>query len=110
MLAIDHRLAAGRDRSPYARRNAVEVVLQRDAERDADVIVPAFGDEDDRVGSRGEQGGDSRIVAGRAARPFRHAERRETGALGRLRLEEFRVERIGAGIAALDIVDAEAVE
>ena len=33
-----------------------------------DVVVPGLGDEDDRVGIGGEQAGEARIVAGRAAR------------------------------------------
>ena len=72
-----------------------------------DVIVPGFGDEDDRVGVGGEQRGEAGIVGGRAAGPLGHAEGAEARALGRLALEEFGVDRIGAGIAALDIVDAE---
>ena len=57
-----------------------------------------------------EQRCEARIVGGRAARPPRHAE----GGEGRVDLavlaEELGVGRIGAGIAALDIVDAELVE
>ena len=55
MLAVDHRLAAGGDRRFDAVDDAGEVLLQRAAERDVDVIVPGLGDEDDRVGVGGEQ-------------------------------------------------------
>ena len=57
-----------------------------------------------------EQRGDARIVGGRASLPPRHAEGGEARAQRRPLREEFRVERIGAGIAALDIIDAELVE
>ena len=110
MLAVDHRLAAGGDRRFDAVDDAGEVLLQRAAERDVDVIVPRLGDEDDRVGVGGDEGGEAGIVGRRAAGPLGHAESAEAGAAGRLALEEARVDRVGARIAALDIIDAELVE
>ena len=110
MLAIDHRLAAGGDRRLHAFGDAFEIFLERAAERDMDMVVPGLGDKDDRVGVGGEKRREARIVGGGAARPLGHAEGGEARALGRLPLEEFGVERVGAGIAALDIVDAEPVE
>ena len=90
--------------------NAFEIFLQRAAERDMDLIIPALGDEDDGVGGAVEQSGDARIVGGGAPRPLGHAEGGEMRLRRALRLEEFGVQRIGAGIAALDVVDAERVE
>ena len=57
-----------------------------------------------------EQGGDAGIVGGRAAGPLGHAEGGEFRLRRRLFREEGGVERVRAGIAALDIVDAEPVE
>ena len=110
MLAIDHRLAARGDRRLHAVGDGLEVLVERAAERDMDVIVPRLGDIDDRVGVGGEEAGKARIVGGRAARPLGHAEGAEAGAAGGLLFEEFRVERVRARIAALDIVDSEPVE
>ena len=110
MLAIDHRLAARGDRRLDAVGDRLEVFLERAAERDMDVVVPRLRDIDDRVGVGGEKAREARIVGGRAAGPLGHAEGAEAGAGCGLALEEFGVERIGARIAALDIVDAEPVE
>src|SRR5580698_3001671 len=68
VLAIEHRLAAGLDGGLNAQRNAVQIFLERAAERDMDVIVPRLGDEDDGVGVRGEESRDTRIVLGRSSR------------------------------------------
>ena len=63
------------------------------------------------IGLGGEQRLEARIVGDRAARPLGHAEGGELGVAERPRLgEEPGVGRVGAGIAALDIVDAERVE
>ena len=110
MLAIDHRLAARRDRRAHAVADAVEVLLQRATERDMDVIVPALGDKHDRVGVGRQQTRDAGIVGDRAPSALGHAEGAEFGALGWFALKELGVERIGAGIAALDIIDAEFVQ
>ncbi len=105
--------AAPRGPWPW-RRHAVadrgEVLLLGGLERDPHVIVPGLGDEADGVGLGVEQRRQPRIVRGRAAGPPRHAEGRE----GRVELallgEQLGVGRIGARIAALDVVDAEIVE
>ena len=58
-----------------------------------------------------EQRGQARIVRGRAAGPARHAEGGEGGVeFAQLLREQFGIGRIGARIAALDIIDAELVE
>ncbi len=110
MLAVDHRLAPGGEGRLDALFDAGEVFFQRAAERDADVIVPSLGDEHDGVSVRGDERGEAGIIGGRASGAFGHAEGAEPRALRRLALEEPRIERVGAGIAALDVVDAEPVE
>src|SRR5277367_3470174 len=110
MLAIDHCFAARGDRRLDAVGYAVEVLLERRAERDMYVIVPSLGDVDDRVGVGGEQPHEARIVGGRAAGSLGHAEGAEARARGWLPFEELSVERVRARIAAFDIVDAEPVE
>ena len=111
MLAIDHHLAAGRFRGTHAVADRGEVFLIRGLERDAHLIGRGFRDEADRIGLGFDQRRQPRIVRGRAAGTARHAERREAR-MFELRLlgKEFGIGRIGAGIAALDIVDAELVQ
>src|SRR6185312_8093820 len=71
----------------------------------------ALADEAGAGGLGAEHGGKARVVAGAAARPLGHAEGDELGVLELRRLsEKAGVGRIGAGPAALDIVDAGAVE
>ena len=98
----------------FAARHAVadrgEVFLVGRLERDADMVVPGLGDKADRIGLGVEQRGQARIVRGRAPGPPRHAERGECRVQSAMLGEQFGVGRIGAGIAALDIVDAEFVE
>ena len=110
MLAIDHRLAASGDRRLHAVGDRIEVLLQRAAERDMDMVVPGLGDIDDRVGVGGEKAREARIVGGRAAGALGHAEGAEAGVSRGFAFEEFGVERVRARIAALDIVDSEPVE
>src|SRR5208283_5748794 len=111
MLAIEDRLAARRpsrlDRLGYI----FEIFLERAAERDMDMIIPGLAHEGDDIGLRREKAGDARIIGGGAARSFGHAEGREASALqlGLLR-EKFRVQRIGTGVTALDVIDPETVE
>ncbi len=110
MLAVDHRLAARLDRGLHACLDALEIFLERAAERDMDMIVPGLGDEHDGVGVRGEQACDAGVVLGRSAGAFGHTEGRKARPHRRLALEEFRVDRIGAGIAPFDIVDPQTIE
>ena len=74
------------------------------------MIIPGLGDEADRFGLGVEQRGEPRIVRGRAARAAYHAEGGEGGVQHPRFGEQLRVGRIGARIAALDIVDAELIE
>ena len=80
MLAIDHRLAARADRGLHAVGDGLEVLIERAAEGDMDVIVPRLRDEDDRVRVGGEKARKARIIGGRAAGPLGHAEGAEAGA------------------------------
>ena len=110
VLAVEQHLAALRLGGADAVADRGEVFLERDLERHPHVIVPGLGDEADGVGLGVEQRREARIVGGRAAGPPRHAEGREGGARARGLGEQLGVDRIGARIAALDIVDAELVE
>ena len=111
MLAIDDCLAALKERCLDRLADVVQIFLERAAERDTDMVVPGLGDEGDDIGVRGEKARHARIIGGGAACPFGHAEGCETGALQLRPLrEKFGIERIGAGIAALDIIDPETIE
>ena len=110
MLAVEQHFAALRLGGAHAVADRGEVFLVRRLQRDLDVIVPGLGDKTDGVGLGLEQRGEARIVGGRAAGPPRHAEGGEGGVELAVGGEQFGVGRIGAGIAALDIVDAELVE
>src|SRR5208283_4280407 len=68
------------------------------------------GDEHDGVGRAVEQRSDAGIVVDRAALATRHAEGGEACLERRALGEELRVERIGAGIATLDVIDPQLVE
>ena len=83
MLAIDDHLAAGRHGGLDAVLDAFEVFLQRAAERDMDLIIPGFRDEDDGVGGAVEQGGDAGIVGGGAPGALGHAESGRTARFSR---------------------------
>ena len=110
VLAVEQHLAALGDRGAHAVADRGEVLLERGLERDLDVIVPRLGDEADRLGLGLEQRGEPGIVRGGAAGPPRHAERGEGGVEQPHLGEQRGVDRIGARIAGLDVVDAEAVE
>src|SRR3984893_9939952 len=110
MLAVNHHLAAGGLGGLDRFLDRGEIFLRLYLECDADMEGRAFADEADRVGFGRECRGKARIVGSRAARALGHAEG------GELRLEPARlgkergVGRIGAVIAALDVIDAEIVE
>ncbi len=110
MLAVDHRFLADSNRRLDRGLDRFEVFLVGAAERDAHMIVPALGDEADGVRLRLDQRGKSRIVGRRHPCPLGHAEGDEFCARRALLGKEGGVGRVGAGIAALDIIDAELVE
>ena len=110
MLAVEQHLAAFGLGGAHAVADRGEVLLIGRLQRDAHVIVPGFGDEADGVGFGGKERGEARIVRRRAARPPRHAERGDLRARRPAFGEKLGVDRIGARIAGLDIIDAELVE
>src|SRR5580704_6899127 len=110
MLAVDDRLSPLRDDHADAFGDRGEIVTEPGPERHADLVIGSLGDEHDGIGGTVEEGGEAGIIGGRATRAPRHAEGGETRILRALLLEEFGVLRIGAGIASLDITDAEFVE
>ena len=110
MLAIDDDLAAAGERRRDRVADAVEVLLRRRLERDADVVAGGLGDEADRIGIGVEQRRDAGVVRGRPAGALRHAEGGELRVLRALLGKEARIERVRAGIPALDIVEPEAIE
>ena len=110
MLAVEQHFPALRGGGAYAVADRGEIVLERRLQRDAHMIVGRLRDEADRVGVGGEETGKPRVVGNRAAGPPRHAEGREGRAQRPLGAEQFGVGRVRAGIAALDVIDAEIVE
>ncbi len=110
MLAIDDGLAPARQGGLDALPQAVEILLERAAERGPHMEVPGLRHVADDVGLGLQQACDAGIVGGRDAGPLRHAESRELGAQRPPLREKLGIQRIGAGIAALDHVDPEPVE
>ncbi len=111
VLGVEHHLVDAPERDGDAVADHAEVFVQLHAERDLDLMVPGLADQGDDLGGGGEQRLESRIVVGAAAGAPRHAEGGEArmAQFGRVR-EELVVGGVGAGPAALDVVDAEAVE
>ena len=91
-----------------------EVLLQRRAQRELDVLVVALRHQRHDRGAGLTQRGDESVVGRRTVRAPGGAERRERGVLQvellRRQGEELGVLRVGAGPAALDVADAEVVE
>ena len=111
MLAVEHHLAARGLRGLHAVADRGEIFLVGGLERDPHLIGRRFCHKADRVGLGFQQRRQTRIVRGRAAGTPGHAERGKARVIELWLLgKEFGVGRIGAGIAALDIVDAELVE
>ena len=111
MLAVEHRLAA-RARRPRATlsRIALEVLLQRAAERDVDVVVPALATK--QIASASASSRAARPGSLAAERPARLVMPKavKRAALRALRSKKSVSSGLAPGIAALDIVDAEPVE
>ena len=110
MFAVEYDFAAALHRDLDQIADRFDILFQRRAEGDAHVIVPGLGDESDDLGIGFEQRGDARIVGGGTAGALGHAESGEPRLERRRAAEEFGIDRIGAGIAAFDHVDAEFVE
>ena len=111
MFAVEHDLAARGFRRCHAVADRGKILLVGRLQRHAHLIGRRLRDKADRIGLRFQQPRQTRIIRGRAAGAPRHAERGEAGVVERGFLgKEFGVGGIGAGIAALDIVDAEFVQ
>ncbi len=110
MLAIHQRFAAALPCGADALGDARDVVVERTAERHMHVVVPGLGHEHDRIGRSLQGRREARIVARRASGALRHAEGGQLRAKLRRIGEEGRIERIGARIATLDVIEAEVVE
>ena len=110
MLAIDDRLLVLHEDRLDGLADRIEVIFVGDAERDVDVIIPRFGDEDDRVRLRLHDGLEARVVRDGAPCPLRHAKGRELCIQPGRRIEEGGINRVRARIARFDVVDAERVE
>ena len=110
MLTVDHRFLAGGNDSLDRGLDRFEIFRVGAAKCDADVIVPALGDQTDRVALRLQKAGQPRIVGGGHAGALGHAEGDETGFLRALFAEEFGIGRIGTRIAAFDIIHAEIIQ
>ena len=111
MLAVDHGLAIALHDRLDRLRDAFEVLLVADAERHAHVIVPRLGHQADGARVRLQRRLEARIVGDGAPRTLGHAEGGEGGVdEARIAIEELRIGDVGAGIAALDVVDADVVE
>ena len=110
MLAVEHHFAAFGLGGAHAVADRGQHFLFRRLQRDAHVVIPRLCDKADRVGFRVKERDQSRIVRRRTARPPRHAESGEATAHRAALGEETGVDRIGAGITSLDIIDAKFVE
>ena len=111
VFGIQQRLAAARHHRGDGFGDAVDIVLARDFQRDIDMEVPALGDEAGRTRLGIQHGRQARIVGGAAPGTLGHAEGGQPGMFQRRRIgEELRIGRVGARKAALDVVDAEAIE
>ena len=110
MLAVEQHFAALGLGGANAVADRGEVFFRRRLQRNAHMVVPGLGDKADGIGLGFEQCHEAGIVRDRAAGTARHAKRSEGGVEFAVRTEQFGVGRIGARVAAFDIVDAEIVE
>src|SRR5438270_11164892 len=110
MLAVENRLAAFVARCGNRLCDSLEILFKRDAERDADMIVPRLRNEGDDIRVRVEQRGDAGIVGDRTAFALGHAKGGKARFHRRALFETLGIERIVAAITALYIVDAEFIE
>ena len=111
MLGIEHHLVHAALRIAERVGDHLEVFGAVDFQRHVDMEVPGLADHADVARLGLQDGGQTGIVGGTSAGAAGHAEGHELGVLefGRIG-EEAVVGRIGAGPAALDVVDAQKVE
>ena len=111
MLGVEHHLVHAALRIGERVGDHLEVFAAVDFQRHVDMEVPGLADHADVARLGLQDGGQAGIVGGAAAGAARHAEGHELGVLELGRIgEEAVVGRIGAGPAALDVVDAQQVE
>ena len=110
VFAVDEHFTTFCPRGAHAVTNRGKVLVLGGLERDPHVVIPGLRHEADGLGLGLEQRRQSRIVRGRTAGPPRHPECRQAGAQGSVFGEKLRIDRVGARIAALDIVDADIIE
>jgi hypothetical protein len=110
MLAVDHRFLAGGECCLHAVGDAGEVLVVGGLQRHADMVVPGLGDKAHRIGPCLHQVLQAGVVGGGAPCPPGHAE----GGKRCLHLARLGKQRgvglVGAGVAALDIIEAKLVQ
>jgi hypothetical protein len=107
MLAVEQRLLALGARGGDRLADGIEIVVVRRPERDTHMVIPRFGNEADGGGRGVEQRLQPGIIGERAADALHHAEGGEGGGELAVFGEKGGVGRVGAGIAALDVVEPE---
>ena len=111
VLAVEHHLAPGLLRGGHAVADGGEVLLVGGLKGDPHLVGGRFGDKADRVGLGFQKARHAGIVRDGTSGTPRHAEGGEARMVElRLGREKLGIRRIGAGIAAFDIVDAEIIE
>jgi hypothetical protein len=114
VLEVDHHPPAGAAEEAHRVADHRLALVERGLQRLEHVVVPALGDDAHRLGAGVEQVAQRRVVVDLALRPPGGAERDERRRLEAQLLgragEELDVLRVGAGPAALDVVDAEVVQ
>ncbi len=110
MLAVDDRLLVLHKDRLDGCADGFEVFFIRDAERNVYVIVPRLGDEHDRIRLSLHDSLETGVVRDRAACALGHPESGKLCIQPGRRIEESGVDRVRAGIAGLDVIDAESVE
>ncbi len=111
MLGVEHQLAGMLSGLAQRVLDHAQVLVELDTQGTDHLPCRGLRNERDDVGAAAEERCQHRVVGGASSGPTRHAEGAELGATKGLgALEEGIVSGIGAGPAALDIVDAQPVE
>ncbi len=111
MLGIEYDLGLARLQMRHAVADHGQIFLARDAQCHVHMKIPSLAHHAHRIDLGPRQDGQTGIVAGAAPRPPGHAEGNETGvAQGRRVGKERVIRRIGAGPAALHIIDTQTIE
>ena len=111
VLGVVHGFFAGVDGGLDGIADHGEVFVVGNLERDIDLVGPGLADEAGALGWRIQDRRDNRIVRSRAARASGHAEGDEARALKtRIGGKKLGIGGVGAGPAALDIIDAQLIQ